>query len=75
MPHEQAEALTEAISREVGMPRKRAARIQVGAPIAAWDMYADLAGELEWENRVDHSLVQQVPVGLFRSGPSLTGVS
>lgn len=61
---EQAEALTTAISREVGMPRKLAARIQVGAPIAAWDMYADLAAEFEWESRIGHSLVQQVPTGV-----------
>jgi acyl-CoA reductase-like NAD-dependent aldehyde dehydrogenase/enoyl-CoA hydratase/carnithine racemase len=61
---EQAEALTVAISREVGMPRKLAARIQVGAPIAAWDMYADLAAAFEWETRIGHSLVQQVPTGV-----------
>jgi acyl-CoA reductase-like NAD-dependent aldehyde dehydrogenase len=62
--HERAEPMTVAISREVGMPRKLAARIQVGAPIAAWDMYADLAADLEWETRVGHSLVQQVPTGV-----------
>lgn len=61
---EQAEPMTVAISREVGMPRKLAARIQVGAPIAAWDMYADLAADFEWETRVGHSLVQQVPTGV-----------
>jgi acyl-CoA reductase-like NAD-dependent aldehyde dehydrogenase len=61
---EQGEALTVAISREVGMPRKLAARIQVGAPIAAWDMYADLAAAFEWETRIGHSLVQQVPTGV-----------
>ncbi|MBT9466364.1 aldehyde dehydrogenase family protein [Hydrogenophaga sp.] len=62
---DQADALTTAISREVGMPRKLAARIQVGAPIAAWDMYADLAEQFEWESRVGHSLVQQVPTGVI----------
>ncbi|MDM0078098.1 aldehyde dehydrogenase family protein [Variovorax sp. J2P1-59] len=62
--HEKAEALTTAISREVGMPRKLAARIQVGAPIAAWDMYADLAADFEWDSRVGHSLVRQVPTGV-----------
>jgi len=61
---EQTEALTIAISREVGMPRKLAARIQVGAPLAAWDLYADLAAEFEWESRVGHSLVQQAPTGV-----------
>jgi acyl-CoA reductase-like NAD-dependent aldehyde dehydrogenase len=61
---EQADALTVAISREVGMPRKLASRIQVGGPIAAWDMYADLAVDFEWDYRVGHSLVQQVPTGV-----------
>lgn len=61
---EQVEPLTEAISREVGMPRKLTARIQVGAPIVAWGMYADLAAGFEWETRVGNSLVQQVPVGV-----------
>lgn len=61
---EQAEALTVAISREVGMPRKLAARIQVGGPISAWDTYADLAADYEWESRIGHSLVQQVPTGV-----------
>lgn len=63
--NEQAEALTTVISREVGMPRKLAARIQVGAPIAAWTQYADLAAAFDWEARVGHSLVQQVPVGVI----------
>jgi hypothetical protein len=40
------------------------ARIQAGAPIAAWDHYADLALELEWEQRIGHSLVQQLPTGV-----------
>lgn len=61
---ERTEALTTAISREVGMPRKLAARIQAGAPISAWNMYADLAAGIEWETRIGHSLIQQVPVGV-----------
>ena len=59
-----ADELTESISREVGMPRKLAARIQVGAPISAWDMYADLAARFEWETRIGHSLVVEAPVGV-----------
>jgi acyl-CoA reductase-like NAD-dependent aldehyde dehydrogenase len=61
---ERSDELTRVISREVGMPMKLASRIQVGAPIAAWELYARLAAELEWESRVGHSLVQQVPVGV-----------
>lgn len=59
-----SEALASAISREVGMPRKLSARIQVGAPIAAWESYAKLAADVDWETRVGHSLVQKVPVGV-----------
>ena len=61
---EQAEALGRVISREVGMPAKLASRIQVAAPIAAWDTYASLAADLHWEERIGNSLVQQVPVGV-----------
>lgn len=62
---EMAEPLAAVISREVGMPRKLSTRIQVGAPIAAWDAYADIADGFEWEERVGHSLVQQLPVGVI----------
>jgi acyl-CoA reductase-like NAD-dependent aldehyde dehydrogenase len=61
---ERSDAIARVISREVGMPAKLAARIQAGAPIAAWDMYADLAAQVEWERRIGHSLVQQVAVGV-----------
>jgi acyl-CoA reductase-like NAD-dependent aldehyde dehydrogenase len=61
---EQADELCRVISREVGMPAKLASRIQVAAPIAAWDLYANLAAELHWEERIGNSLVQQVPVGV-----------
>lgn len=60
----EADALARLISSEVGMPLKLAARIQVGAPLAAWQRYADLAEGMEWEHRIGHSLVQQVPVGV-----------
>jgi acyl-CoA reductase-like NAD-dependent aldehyde dehydrogenase len=60
----EAEALARLIASEVGMPRKLAARIQVGAPLAAWARYADLAEGMAWEHRIGHSLVQQVPVGV-----------
>lgn len=60
----EADALARLISSEVGMPLKLAARIQVGAPLAAWERYADLAQAMAWEHRIGHSLVQQVPVGV-----------
>lgn len=61
---ERSDAIARVISREVGMPAKLSARIQAGAPIAAWDLYAEQATQLEWEQRIGHSLVQQVPVGV-----------
>lgn len=61
---ERSETLTRLISREVGMPVRLAARIQVGGPVAAWESFAQLAEALEWETRIGHSLVQQVPVGV-----------
>jgi acyl-CoA reductase-like NAD-dependent aldehyde dehydrogenase len=61
---ERSDAIAHGITREVGMPAKLSARIQAGAPIAAWDHYAELALEVEWEQRIGHSLVQQLPVGV-----------
>lgn len=61
---EQADALTTVISREVGMPHKLCARIQVGAPLAAWDKYADLAEDFAWESRLGTSQVLLAPVGV-----------
>lgn len=60
----EADALARLIASEVGMPLKLAARIQVGAPLAAWTRYAELAEGMDWEHRIGHSLVQQVPVGV-----------
>jgi acyl-CoA reductase-like NAD-dependent aldehyde dehydrogenase len=61
---ERSDAIAHGITREVGMPARLSARIQAGAPIAAWDHYAELALEVEWEQRIGHSLVQQLPVGV-----------
>lgn len=56
--------LADMISREVGMPRRLAGRIQVEAPISAIVDYADLAVSFHWEQRIRHSLIQQLPVGV-----------
>ena len=61
---ERSAALAAVISREVGMPAKLSARIQVAAPIAVWAACADLAGQIEWQQRIGHSLVQQLPAGV-----------
>lgn len=59
-----ADALAEAITREVGMPLKLSRRIQVQAPIAAWGAYADIADGFAFESRVGQSIVSQEPVGV-----------
>lgn len=61
---ERADAIARAVTREVGMPAKLSARIQAGAPIAAWEMYAHLAETHEWERRIGHSLVRPVATGV-----------
>ena len=42
-----ADAIARVITREVGMPARLSTRLQAGAPIAAWDLYADLAAHFE----------------------------
>ncbi|THF62319.1 aldehyde dehydrogenase family protein [Pseudothauera nasutitermitis] len=59
-----AEALTDTIAREVGMPRRMAARVQVGGPLRQWQQYAAMAEGFEWERRVGHSLVLRQPAGV-----------
>ncbi|THF60730.1 aldehyde dehydrogenase family protein [Pseudothauera rhizosphaerae] len=56
--------LAEAIAREVGMPLKMAARVQVGGPLWHWKNYAAMAEGFAWERRVGHSLVLRQPVGV-----------
>lgn len=60
----EADGLAESITREVGMPLKLSRRIQVQAPIAAWQAYADMADGFAFESTVKHSLVTQEPVGV-----------
>lgn len=61
---EEAESLAEAITGEVGMPLKLSRRIQVQAPIAAWNAYADMAEHFAFESRIGHSLVTQEAIGV-----------
>lgn len=60
----EADGLAEAITREVGMPLKLSRRIQVQAPTAAWNAYADMAERFEYESRIGNSLVTQEAVGV-----------
>lgn len=61
---QEADALAELVTREVGMPLKLSKRIQVQGPIAAWGAYADIADGFAFETTVKNSLVTQEPVGV-----------
>lgn len=57
--------LAEVIAREVGMPVKLAAPIQVGMPTLQVRNYAELARKLVLEEEVGNSLVVREPVGVI----------
>ena len=59
-----AEELARTITGEVGMPLKMSARIQVGLPISHFAVYAAMAGEFQFEEKVGNSLVLREPVGV-----------
>lgn len=59
-----SEELTRTITGEVGMPLKMSVRIQVGLPISHFAVYAKMAGEFQFEERVGNSLVLREPVGI-----------
>jgi acyl-CoA reductase-like NAD-dependent aldehyde dehydrogenase len=53
-----------AIAREVGMPLKMAAMIQVGGPIYNWGAAAKAARGFAWEKQVGNSLVVREAIGV-----------
>jgi betaine-aldehyde dehydrogenase len=59
-----AEEIGRTIATEVGMPAKLATRIQAGSPTFTFGMYAKLAGEFRWEEKVGNSVVLREPVGV-----------
>ena len=59
-----SEELTQTIAREVGMPRRMAARVQVGNPIENWRRTAAQAEHVVWREQVGHSTVVREPVGV-----------
>ena len=65
---DRSDAIARVISREVGMPAKLSARIQAGAPIAAWELYAEQAAQLEWEQ-------DERPLTGQRAAPSASGAA
>jgi aldehyde dehydrogenase (NAD+) len=52
------------VAREVGMPVKQSARIQVGAPVLVFASYAKAVCGFTFEQRVGNSLVLREPVGV-----------
>ncbi|MEO8037850.1 MAG: aldehyde dehydrogenase family protein [Betaproteobacteria bacterium] len=52
------------IATEVGMPLKMASRIQATLPVLSFGLYARLAAEFEFEERVGNSLVMREAVGV-----------
>jgi betaine-aldehyde dehydrogenase len=59
-----ADEIGRTIAAEVGMPVKLATRIQAGSPTFAFGMYAKLAGEFRWEEKIGNSVVLREPVGV-----------
>lgn len=59
-----AEEIGRTIAQEVGMPVKLATRIQAGSPTFTFGMYAKLAGDFKWEEKVGNSVVLREPVGV-----------
>ncbi|MEV0729670.1 aldehyde dehydrogenase family protein [Polymorphospora sp. NPDC050346] len=59
-----ADALAETIGRELGSPRKFAARVQVGLPLRVLRGYADLARQPAPAETIGNSLVLREPVGV-----------
>jgi aldehyde dehydrogenase (NAD+) len=52
------------IASEVGMPLKMASRIQANLPILSFGLYAKLAAEFAFEERIGNSLVMREAVGV-----------
>jgi betaine-aldehyde dehydrogenase len=59
-----SEELTQTIAREVGMPRRIAARVQVANPIENWRRTAAQAEHVVWREKIGHSTVVREPVGV-----------
>lgn len=56
--------LVHIIAEDIGMPKKMASRMQVGLPIAIYDVYARLTREFQFEERVGNSVVLREPLGV-----------
>ncbi|WP_068154668.1 aldehyde dehydrogenase family protein [Rhodococcus phenolicus] len=62
---DRAGELTELVSRDMGMPLKLAAAVQIGMPLHNIAAYATLAGEYDFDDReIGNALVVREPVGV-----------
>lgn len=59
-----SDELTSIVAREVGMPRRMAARLQVANPIENWRRIAEQATEVRWQETVGQSQIVREPVGV-----------
>jgi acyl-CoA reductase-like NAD-dependent aldehyde dehydrogenase len=66
--HEGLKARTDELARtitsELGMPLKMSQRVQVGSPVAIFQMYAKMIEAFEFDKRVGNSLVTRDAVGV-----------
>ena len=59
-----ADELSELIAAEVGMPRKMSRMVQVGLPVQNFSLFAKLADDFAFEQKVGTSTVLREPVGV-----------
>jgi aldehyde dehydrogenase (NAD+) len=59
-----ADDMTEAVSREVGMPRKLSSIVQIKMGIAAFSDAASAVATFAWEEELGNSLIVREPVGV-----------
>jgi len=61
---ERSEQITRTIVSEVGQPEKLAAQLQTASPAQNLRIFADEVGNVAWQERVDHTIVQRLPAGV-----------
>ena len=61
---EQQEELANTIASELGMPLKMTQRVQVGSPIATFELTAQELEKYLWEEHIGNSIVTREPAGV-----------
>ena len=61
---EQQEDLSNIISSELGMPLKMTQRVQVGSPIATFELTANELEKFQWEEQIGNSKITREPAGV-----------